>query len=160
VPTGWNYFDNCRLNGGANAEGCRHALSDISRRTPLQTFRFSRQPLVNRSGHRSICWPPTGGLRLCLRGPFGSLSAPKAHSTRHGGADQCPTRVSSERAYEAHMGRRYSTRRGCAPANAAWVVERPSTDWFRAGSLWRCVASTSGQLFTPARDRPEPTPMH
>jgi hypothetical protein len=74
VPT-WNCFDNCRLNWGANAEGCRHALSDISRRTPLKTFRFSRQPLVNRSGHRSICCAPTSGLRLCLRGPFGSLGA-------------------------------------------------------------------------------------
>jgi hypothetical protein len=34
-------------SGRTNTEGCRHAPSDISRRTSLQTLRSSRRPLVN-----------------------------------------------------------------------------------------------------------------
>jgi hypothetical protein len=70
-----NCFGNCELNLGATAEGCRHAPSDISRRRPLQTLRFGRRPLVNRSGQRNGCRRPTRWFRLRHRDPFGSLSA-------------------------------------------------------------------------------------
>ena len=79
----WNCFGNSRLNRGANAEGCRHAPSDISRRTPLQTLRSSRRPLVNRSGHRYSRRHPAGGLHLRHRGHFGSLSG------THRAANRC-----------------------------------------------------------------------
>jgi len=69
-----NRFGNCELNRGATAEGCRHAPSDISRRRPLQTRRFGRRPLVNRSGQRNGCRRPTRWFRLRHRDHFGSLS--------------------------------------------------------------------------------------
>ena len=79
IPSGvhGNRFGNCELNRGATAEGCRHAPSDISRRRPLQTRRFGRRPLVNRSGQRNGCRRPTRWFRLRHRDHFGSLSEPR-----------------------------------------------------------------------------------
>src|SRR5258707_12243456 len=69
LPTStWNRFGQSELNDGQRAfEECCHAPSHISGRKPLRTprpDRWTRAPLVNRSGRRNSFGHLVDGLRL------------------------------------------------------------------------------------------------
>src|SRR6266404_3006022 len=79
LPTStWNRFGQSELNDGQRAfEECCHAPSHISGRKPLRTprpDRWTRAPLVNRSGRRNSFGHLVDGLRLRRRGPISPLT--------------------------------------------------------------------------------------
>jgi len=78
LPSSWNRFGQSELNDGQRAfEECCHAPSHISGRKPLRTprpDRWTRSPLVNRSGRRNSFGHLVDGLRLRRRGPISPLT--------------------------------------------------------------------------------------